>query len=186
MKDKIIDNAITLFAKKGYYGTTLGDIANQVNLKKASLYHHFRSKDEIFTESAYECINYLRDFIVNNMRENTYSNSALYQFLFKFIFDVEDRYIRLYVQLAFIPQQFSEEIYNKIQSIHKIVDDEIVKFYQQNQYSINVEEFHNMIMMFLESWYLRCTFIERFGDLEENKNKFKDEVYSIINQMTNE
>ncbi|AVQ34672.1 TetR family transcriptional regulator [Staphylococcus kloosii] len=186
MKNKIIDHSITLFAKKGYYGTTLGDIANQVNLKKASLYHHFKSKDQIFTESAHKCINYLHDFIVNNMRQNTYSNSALYQFLFKFIFDVDDRYIRMYVQLAFIPQQFSDEIYNKIKSIHKIIDEEIIKFYQQNYYSIDFEEFHNMIMMFLESWYLRCTFIERFGDLEESKNKFKDEVYSIINQVINE
>ncbi|HBM1943851.1 TPA: helix-turn-helix transcriptional regulator, partial [Escherichia coli] len=40
MKNKIIDNAITLFSEKGYYGTTLDDIAKSVNIKKASLYYH--------------------------------------------------------------------------------------------------------------------------------------------------
>lgn len=34
MKDKIIDNAITLFSEKGYDGTTLDDIAKSVNIKK--------------------------------------------------------------------------------------------------------------------------------------------------------
>ncbi|WP_218087372.1 TetR/AcrR family transcriptional regulator, partial [Staphylococcus epidermidis] len=38
MKDKIIDNAITLFSEKGYDGTTLDDISKSVNIKKASLY----------------------------------------------------------------------------------------------------------------------------------------------------
>ncbi|CAM2959042.1 Biofilm operon icaABCD HTH-type negative transcriptional regulator IcaR [Staphylococcus aureus] len=48
MKDKIIDNAITLFSEKGYDGTTLDDIAKSVNIKKASLYYHFDSK-KVFT-----------------------------------------------------------------------------------------------------------------------------------------
>ncbi|VDZ13399.1 Biofilm operon icaABCD HTH-type negative transcriptional regulator IcaR [Staphylococcus aureus] len=47
MKDKIIDNAITLFSEKGYDGTTLDDIAKSVNIKKASLYYHFDSKKSI-------------------------------------------------------------------------------------------------------------------------------------------
>ncbi|HCD3518211.1 TPA: ica operon transcriptional regulator IcaR, partial [Staphylococcus aureus] len=48
MKDKIIDNAITLFSEKGYDGTTLDDIAKSVNIKKASLYYHFDSKKSIY------------------------------------------------------------------------------------------------------------------------------------------
>lgn len=37
MKNEIVNNAIELFAKKGYYGCTLEEIANSVSIKKSEL-----------------------------------------------------------------------------------------------------------------------------------------------------
>ncbi|WP_241963144.1 TetR family transcriptional regulator [Staphylococcus simulans] len=34
MKNEIVNNAIELFAQKGYYGCTLEEIANSVSIKK--------------------------------------------------------------------------------------------------------------------------------------------------------
>lgn len=42
--------AAALFARKGYRATTLDDIAGELGLKKASLYHYIRSKDELLAE----------------------------------------------------------------------------------------------------------------------------------------
>lgn len=47
-KEKIKKEALTLFAKKGYYGTTVGDIADAVGILKGSLYAHYSGKDDIF------------------------------------------------------------------------------------------------------------------------------------------
>lgn len=43
-----------------------------------------------------------------NQNKSNYSIDALYQFLFEFIFDIEERYIRMYVQLSNTPEEFSE------------------------------------------------------------------------------
>lgn len=90
LKDKIIDNAITLFSEKGYDGTTLDDISKSVNIKKASLYYHYDNKEEIYRKSVENCFNYFIDFLLRNHDDN-YSIDGLYQFLFKFIFDVDER-----------------------------------------------------------------------------------------------
>lgn len=42
--------AAELFARKGYRATTLDDIAAELGLKKASLYHYIRSKDELLAD----------------------------------------------------------------------------------------------------------------------------------------
>lgn len=55
-KERIVDEALTLFAAKGFRGTTVKDIADAVGIKDASLYKHFKSKKEILNtivEEAY-------------------------------------------------------------------------------------------------------------------------------------
>ena len=43
-KEKITEAALTLFAEKGYKGTSVKNIADAVGIKDASLYNHFKSK----------------------------------------------------------------------------------------------------------------------------------------------
>jgi len=47
-KERILDEALTLFSKNGYDGASVKDIANAVGIKDSSLYKHFKSKYEIF------------------------------------------------------------------------------------------------------------------------------------------
>lgn len=47
-RDQIISAAISCFAKKGYYETSIDDIVREANLSKGSLYWHFKSKRELF------------------------------------------------------------------------------------------------------------------------------------------
>lgn len=46
-KEKIFDAAIDLFAQKGFDATSMREIAEVVGIKKASLYSHYKSKNEI-------------------------------------------------------------------------------------------------------------------------------------------
>lgn len=47
-KENIIYQALTLFSQKGYEGVSMRDIAGSVGIKAASLYNHFKSKEDIF------------------------------------------------------------------------------------------------------------------------------------------
>jgi len=46
-RDEILDAAAQIFRQKGFHAASMQDIAQAVNLQKASLYHHVSSKQEI-------------------------------------------------------------------------------------------------------------------------------------------
>lgn len=46
-KERIVQEALTLFSQKGYQGTSVKNIADAVGIKDSSLYKHFASKQEI-------------------------------------------------------------------------------------------------------------------------------------------
>lgn len=46
-RDKILDHAEVLFARRGYAGVGLSEVAEAVGLSKSSLFHHFRSKTQL-------------------------------------------------------------------------------------------------------------------------------------------
>ena len=50
-KTDILDLAIPLFAKSGYAGVSMRDIANVVGIKAASLYHHFPDKQSLYLQA---------------------------------------------------------------------------------------------------------------------------------------
>ena len=46
-KEKILDEALTLFAENGYNGTSVEQIAKAVGIKAPSLYKHYKGKEDI-------------------------------------------------------------------------------------------------------------------------------------------
>lgn len=49
-RGQILKIAARLFAQKGYRGTSMRDIGNAAGVLGGSLYHHIRTKDELFVE----------------------------------------------------------------------------------------------------------------------------------------
>jgi len=47
-KNRILDEALVLFAENGYKGTNLRDLAAQLGLSKSALYKHYASKEAIW------------------------------------------------------------------------------------------------------------------------------------------
>lgn len=184
LKNKIIDNAITLFSEHGYEGTTLNEIAQSVNIKKASLYYHFNGKEDIYRSTVENCIEYLSNFITEAHKDRDYSLENLYQFLYDFIFNVDEKYVRLYVQLAFTPRDLGNEFLKPISEIHQVLDNEILNYYDDTIFIIDKHDFQNMVLLFLESWYLKCCFSQRYGTIDKSKIKFKNEIFSILNVVS--
>ncbi len=49
-REDILEAAAQVFRQKGFHGASMQDIAEAVNLQKASLYHHVSSKQEILLD----------------------------------------------------------------------------------------------------------------------------------------
>jgi AcrR family transcriptional regulator len=68
-KEQIIRAAAKRFARHGVGKTTLDEIARDVRIGKATIYHYFKSKEELFYDTLYwEASNYIEDIkaIFNN------------------------------------------------------------------------------------------------------------------------
>ncbi|APT84311.1 TetR/AcrR family transcriptional regulator [Corynebacterium aquilae] len=46
-KAQILQAALALFAERGYYGTSMADIAASIDMRASSLYNHYSSKHEL-------------------------------------------------------------------------------------------------------------------------------------------
>jgi len=57
-KETIIKKSIHLFKVHGYYNTTMANIGEANGLIKGSIYHHFKSKEEL----ALECLKYIHEY----------------------------------------------------------------------------------------------------------------------------
>ena len=66
-KQKILNEALTLFAEKGYSAVYVGEIADAVGIKTPSLYKHYKSKQDIFN-SCVEVFAERMENIRNNMQ----------------------------------------------------------------------------------------------------------------------
>ncbi len=60
-RDEILIAAAQIFGQKGFHATSMQDIAQAVNLQKASLYHHVNSKQEILVELLDQALDLLID-----------------------------------------------------------------------------------------------------------------------------
>ena len=54
--DRIKHEAYILFSENGYTGTSMRDIANKVGIKAASIYSHYKSKEDLFIDLFKDCI----------------------------------------------------------------------------------------------------------------------------------
>jgi len=48
VRQALLDNAETLFAERGYFGTSVRDITNSAGLRNAAVNYHFETKEKLF------------------------------------------------------------------------------------------------------------------------------------------
>lgn len=62
-REQIIRDAIHLFKVRGYFGTSMTDVAQACGLIKGSLYHHFASKEAL----GLECLKYIHEYFARQV-----------------------------------------------------------------------------------------------------------------------
>lgn len=56
-KDQIVDAAALLFKQKGYASTSMRDLATELGIEAASIYHHIKSKEELLESICFDMAN---------------------------------------------------------------------------------------------------------------------------------
>jgi len=67
-REKILDIGEVLFARRGYAGVGMREVAERSGLGKSSLFHHFRSKGQLFAEVRIRTLERIRDAVAPFVR----------------------------------------------------------------------------------------------------------------------
>jgi AcrR family transcriptional regulator len=70
-RDKILDVAEDLFARRGFAGVGMREVADRVGLGKSSLFHHFRGKTQLYFEVLARILDRIRLRLEPALREDT-------------------------------------------------------------------------------------------------------------------
>jgi AcrR family transcriptional regulator len=66
-RDKILDAAEGLFAKRGFAGVGLSEVAEVVGLRKSSLFHHFATKAQLYAAVAARILRRIEEHLVRSL-----------------------------------------------------------------------------------------------------------------------
>ncbi|MGP4075794.1 TetR/AcrR family transcriptional regulator [Halobacillus sp. K22] len=103
---QIKEYSLKNFARNGYEGASMAEIADEVGIKKQSIYTHFKGKDDLFLhlcQDAYEHeVNFVMDYIEQN------KDLHLKDFLYGLLLQSINRYekndsTKFWIRTAFYP-----------------------------------------------------------------------------------
>lgn len=118
VKNKIIETASFLFYKNGYNSTGINQIIAEAGIAKATLYNHFKSKEEICVAYLeYKNMNFLKDFksFISSKPQGRTQILAIFDFLELFYQDKDFNGCWCIKTVSEIPKD-NEIIRNEIQS----------------------------------------------------------------------
>ncbi len=129
-RDKITEAALTLFAENGFNGTSVKQIADAVGIKDASLYKHYKSKQEIFDSIVSLIKRHMSDLsgkLQLPTEEEFEKDADLWTQLDisilknvsrdAFIFYFSDSYVSRFWKIAHMEQYINEEIYGMFRQL---------------------------------------------------------------------
>jgi len=181
-KEEIIKATIKLSSKYGLSNISMSKIADEVGIKKASLYNHFPSKDSLIIE----VYNYLRLNSLNNtLKYDVPLNledpvSLLYSSSINYLNMVQDKNM-----LSFYKIIYSERCYNQIAA--KIITEETTKMINATKQLFELLESSNILHFFdleIASASFAFTihgFIDYAFDSEEKNEITRNKIKNYIN-----
>jgi len=116
-RNDILDAAAQVFRKKGFHGASMSDIAEAVNLQKASLYHHVASKQEILLALLDRAIEMLTEQIAPLATQSAPADKKLRQMIHMYLRLLADHAdlasVLLFEHRSLEPKQHTRHIPNR-------------------------------------------------------------------------
>lgn len=79
-REKLLIVATRLFSERGYYGASISNIADELNLTKQALLHHFGSKERLYAASVKRQVDAIKVILLASMEDSTSADNQLETF----------------------------------------------------------------------------------------------------------
>jgi AcrR family transcriptional regulator len=79
-KEKILQAALKLFITVGFDGTSTSKIVTQAEVSNGTLFHYFKTKEELINELFLKGKSDYREYLLNNMKSWENTKSRIFQF----------------------------------------------------------------------------------------------------------
>ncbi len=100
-RERILQAALELFVKQGYFNTNVPDISKQSRCSVGSIYHHFLNKEEIAEQLYNDGIQRFREALTNGLEPSTSLEGAVRSVVITFLrFAEEHHLLARYLWLA--------------------------------------------------------------------------------------
>ena len=80
-RGRLLVKAAHLFKKKGYERTTVRDLANEVGIQSGSIFHHFKTKEEILKAVMEEAIRYNTARMIRALKKSDSTKEKLLELI---------------------------------------------------------------------------------------------------------
>jgi AcrR family transcriptional regulator len=167
--------ALTQFIEKGYEGASLSDIANEVGIKKQSIYTHYKSKDELFLSVMSQVIDEETEFLHDFFSR---SYTSLRDYLERFVLELQNRYlksdesnIKFVLRMAYMPPTHLKDKAVESFNLYFLELEALVhnKFAQDNELSKKADDATLAFMTMLDGLLISLI----YGGADRFTQKFK-------------
>lgn len=190
-KKVILKQAKRLFAKNGYDGTTMDEIASQSNANKALIYYHFKSKENLYSCILKDSVNAIYDYLINKRGESDNPKEALKIYIEAFFVQAkkDETFIRILMrEIASDGIHMSDEIMERFLCVLKILDNIIKQGVNEGVFVERDAKMVHFIVIGAISYYLSSCLLRKKLSKKFPSNEFllRDvenvplELYEII------
>ncbi len=177
------------FAKNGYHGASLNEIAAKVGIRKASLYAHFKSKDELFMMVFADALLAEKDFVANCFLSSPIEEQAGYRYCWQ----MEERYqdaisLHLLLQTAYLPPKHLRHhidlgYRNYLTQLQSLFSQQLR---QQKAYSeldeLHIEKLSQAYLGIIDSLYVELVYTNELSDMGESFHQRRDALWWLLQQ----
>ncbi|MGD6817859.1 TetR/AcrR family transcriptional regulator [Metabacillus sp. 84] len=120
--DELKQKALIVFSQHGYEGASLSLIAEEAGIKKQSIYSHYKSKDDLFLQTAEDVFQHEMDHAIASLK--TKSAEDIHSRLYAYLTDCMERYeknaeTKFWLRTAFFPpehmyKELMTQVYNHL------------------------------------------------------------------------
>ena len=197
-KQRILDEALTLFSEKGYANVFVGEIAQRVGIKAPSLYKHYKSKQAIFDAIVEEMhLRFLEQAKQLHIQGNNPAKDAeIYRSLSEdrlvklglelFGYELHDDYTRRFRKMLTIEQFHNRELAEAY--MNRYVDDPLryhgtLLGLMAAQGILQTDDVETMTLQFYAPFYMMVTVCDRDPDREPDAIRMLENHIRQFNKL---